>query len=150
MLLSRDLDREGRVRVLSVVGLVVVGAPVTASVGDPVSATVLAVVATVLAVAATVLAVASAVVAAADAGVIVGGENRRFVSVGSGTLGCAARLLPGRTGPRYLEEWRGELYDRRADGERWWRRAGYVAGIVLYAVPILAVTLRLNRVRAVD
>lgn len=69
---------------------------------------------------------------------------------GPGFLGAAARLLPGSAAAWYQEEWRGELYDRRADGERWWRRAAYVCSILLYCAPTLAITLRLSRTRAVD
>jgi hypothetical protein len=51
---------------------------------------------------------------------------------------------------RYREEWARELYDLRAEGARWWRRAGYVVGVVLWAAPVLAVTLRLRPQRAAD
>ena len=75
--------------------------------------------------------------------------RRAFVSMSLGALRGAAGLLPGRSRSRYLEEWRGELYDLRADGAWWWQRAGYIIG-VLYAASALAITLRRSRARAVD
>jgi hypothetical protein len=46
----------------------------------------------------------------------------------------AARLLPDAAQGRYQEEWRGELYDLRADSCRW-DRIRYVTGVLLYAAP---------------
>ncbi|WFE56657.1 hypothetical protein [Micromonospora sp. WMMD712] len=60
----------------------------------------------------------------------------------------AAGLLPGSAVSRYCEEWTGELYDLRAEGAPWWRRAGYVLGILLCSVPRLAVALRLGGERS--
>jgi hypothetical protein len=71
-------------------------------------------------------------------------------STASGLLRGAARPLPGAAQARYLEEWRGELYDLRGEGARWWRRAGYVAQVLLFTAPVLAVTLRLSARKAVD
>ncbi|HYN96661.1 MAG TPA: hypothetical protein VES42_22700, partial [Pilimelia sp.] len=81
-----------------------------------------------------------------------GGASGRSTtgSVGSGLLGRAAGVLYGDVGTRYAEEWRGELYDLRAEGARWWQRAGYVIGVLLWAAPVVAVTSRLSRARAVD
>ncbi|MEU5549029.1 hypothetical protein ABZ738_04600 [Micromonospora sp. NPDC047793] len=62
----------------------------------------------------------------------------------------ATGLLPGEAADRYREEWLGELYDLRAEGASWWRRVGYVLGIVVCSVPRLAVSLRLRRYWAVD
>ncbi|HYN96662.1 MAG TPA: hypothetical protein VES42_22705 [Pilimelia sp.] len=59
-------------------------------------------------------------------------------------------LLPVPDRQRWLEEWRGELYDLRADGARWWRRAAYVADIVLRGAPRQAITLRRQGHRAVE
>jgi hypothetical protein len=64
-------------------------------------------------------------------------------------LSGAARLLPDAVRSRYQEEWRGELYDLRADSGRW-DRISYVTGVLLYAAPALAVTLRLSPTRAVE
>jgi len=68
---------------------------------------------------------------------------------GPGLLNLAAGLLPGTAGPRYREEWLGELYDLRADGAPWRSRAHYVLG-VLCAAPRLAISMRLHPTRAVD
>jgi hypothetical protein len=67
-----------------------------------------------------------------------------------GMVRGAARALPSAARARYAEEWAGELYDLRAEGARWWQHASHVVGVLLYAAPVLAVTLRLSRVRAVD
>jgi hypothetical protein len=75
---------------------------------------------------------------------------RRPAAAGSGLLRAGAALLPDGAGARYAEEWCGEFYDLRSDGARWWMRLAYVAGVLGRAVPVLAVTLRLSRARAVD
>lgn len=62
----------------------------------------------------------------------------------------SARLLPAGVAARYAEEWAGELYDLRAEGASWWRRARHVTGILLCAVPLLAVQLRPRPRRVVD
>lgn len=38
-------------------------------------------------------------------------------------LHLAGLLLPAPSRQRWMEEWRGELYDLRAEGARWWSRA---------------------------
>ena len=68
----------------------------------------------------------------------------------SGLLTVAAGLLPGPAGIRYREEWLGELYDLGAEGAPWRSQARYVLGVLLYAAPRLAVTMRLHPARAVD
>lgn len=65
-------------------------------------------------------------------------------------LGWATMLLPRSARLRWLEEWRGELYDLRADAEPWWRRAAYVIDVVFRSGPHLAVSLRLRRGRVTD
>ncbi len=69
---------------------------------------------------------------------------------GNGLLRAGAALLPDGVGARYAEEWCGEFLDLRSEGAPWWALLTYVIGILLRAVPVLAVTLRLSRVRAVD
>ncbi|MGX6606090.1 hypothetical protein ACWKSP_28770 [Micromonosporaceae bacterium Da 78-11] len=75
---------------------------------------------------------------------------RLWSRVGASMVRGAAGALPRERRARYVEEWRGELYDLRAEGARWWQRAGYLATILLYVAPVLAVTLRLSRTKAVD
>ncbi|WP_194822397.1 hypothetical protein [Micromonospora sp. S-DT3-3-22] len=98
------------------------------------------------------LAVASAAFAVAST-VIAGADVRRNVRLLPGAGGAvllrgAAGLLPGWAACRYREEWAGELYDLRAEGASWWRRAGYILGILLCGVPKLAVGLRLGGERS--
>ncbi|MBO4161373.1 hypothetical protein [Micromonospora antibiotica] len=69
-------------------------------------------------------------------------------SGGTVLLRGAAGLLPGWAVCRYREEWAGELYDLRAEGAPWWRRAGYILGILLFSAPRLAVGLRLGGERS--
>ncbi|MEU7617255.1 hypothetical protein AB0B27_14345 [Micromonospora rifamycinica] len=79
------------------------------------------------------------------------GERNAGPRPGSGgavLLRGAAGLLPGWAASRYREEWVGELYDLRAEGAPWWRRAGYLLGILLCSVPRLAVGLRLGGERS--
>jgi hypothetical protein len=68
----------------------------------------------------------------------------------NGLLRAGAALLPDGAGNRYAEEWCGEFFDLRADGARWWNLLAYVLGILLRAVPVLAVILRVGRARVVD
>jgi hypothetical protein len=68
----------------------------------------------------------------------------------AGLLRAGAALLPNGAGARYAEEWCGEFHDMRSDGATWWARLAFVVGILGRAVPVLAVTLRLSRVRAAD
>ncbi|MDT5039196.1 MAG: hypothetical protein QOE51_181 [Actinoplanes sp.] len=78
-------------------------------------------------------------------------HSPRTVSISAESLlRVIATLLPGPARHRYLEEWRGELYDLDAEGTPWWRQAGHVVGVVLCAAPVMAVTLRLRRTRVVD
>ena len=74
----------------------------------------------------------------------------RIAVDGNPVVNAAARLLPGGAGPRYAEEWLGELHDMRAEGDSRRLRVRYVLGVLFLAAPHLALTLRLSRVRAVD
>ncbi|SNY38343.1 hypothetical protein [Paractinoplanes atraurantiacus] len=61
----------------------------------------------------------------------------------------AVIVLPADMRERYLEEWRGELHDLRAEGVSRWRRALFVGDLLRASVP-LAITLRRDRRRQVD
>jgi hypothetical protein len=67
-----------------------------------------------------------------------------------GLLQMSVAVLPEPERQRWLEEWAGELYDLRSDGESWWRRAIHVAAITLRAAPTLAITLRIHARKAID
>lgn len=67
-----------------------------------------------------------------------------------GLLRLIIVLLPAGVRDRYLEEWRGELYDLRADGQPWWRRTAYILDIALRGAPRQAVTLRRRGRRAIE
>ncbi|MFI2577463.1 hypothetical protein ACH5AJ_35320 [Streptomyces rochei] len=77
-----------------------------------------------------------------------GNAGPRHGSGGAMLMRGAAGLLPGWAACRYREEWAGELYDLRAEGAPWWRRAGYILGILLFSAPRLAVGLRLGGERS--
>lgn len=85
--------------------------------------------------------------------VVLGGDISRNAGLLPGVGGAvllhgAAGLLPGWALCRYREEWAGELYDLRAEGASWWRRTGYLLGILLFSTPRLAVGLRLGGERS--
>ena len=67
--------------------------------------------------------------------------------VGRKVLRDAAGLLPGAAAARYAEEWQGELFDMRAEGEPLRRRFLFTLVTTLYVAPLLAVRLRLRRNR---
>jgi hypothetical protein len=70
--------------------------------------------------------------------------------VGQGLIHAATALLPGEVGARYGEEWSGELIALQDEGAGRSALARYVTGILLKAVPVLAISLRLHRSRAVE
>jgi hypothetical protein len=80
--------------------------------------------------------------------------RRRSAAARVGAGDVVARLgvllLPRSSRCRYLEEWRGELHDLRADGAPWWRRVGHVARLGLQCAPLTAFVLRRSARRAVD
>lgn len=76
--------------------------------------------------------------------------RRSAAKWGSGLLRAGAALLPTGAGARYAEEWCGEFLDMRSDGASKWSLFAYVIGILGQAVPVLAVTLRLDRERVVE
>jgi hypothetical protein len=77
-------------------------------------------------------------------------EGSRRASSGSRFLGRVAWMLPNGAAERYAEEWSAELFDMREEGERWYRRLGYILVIACISVPRLAVVLRFSRSKVVD
>jgi PadR family transcriptional regulator, regulatory protein PadR len=69
---------------------------------------------------------------------------------GRPALRVASRLLPHIARDEHLEEWTMWMMDLRTEGTSWPRRLVEVVSIMLVAAPCLAVTLRLNRRRAMD
>lgn len=67
-----------------------------------------------------------------------------------GLIHLMSALLPSNLRGRYIEEWRGELYDMRMEGAPWRNCVIQVVVIALQAVPRLAVTLRQAVRKTVD
>jgi hypothetical protein len=72
------------------------------------------------------------------------------MDVGDLVARLGVRLLPRSSRARYLEEWRGELHDLRAEGALWRHQVAHVARLIAWCAPRTAFVLRRNARRAVD
>ena len=93
--------------------------------------------------------VIGAFISAISLGLTIKNRSESGLTMRAGVLRAAAAALPHAMRDRYVEEWRGELYDLRAEGARWWRRVAHLLGLVRGCAR-LAVIARRDQQKAVD